>query len=40
MTKRAEKITWYLKRLELLDPESDKYQEIYNEYKAYINRKI
>lgn len=37
MTKRAEKIIEYKARLDRLNPESDKYDELYSDYIKYLN---
>lgn len=37
MTKRAEKIIEYKDRLDRLNPESDKYDELYSDYLRYLN---
>ena len=37
MSKRAEKIAKYIKKLSMINEESDKYDEVYEEYRAYLN---
>lgn len=37
VTKRADKIIEYHKRLSMINEESDKYDEVYEEFKAYLN---
>lgn len=37
MTKRAERITEYLRRLAILEAkESDKYEEVYKQFREYL----
>lgn len=39
MTKRAEKITEYYRRLSILDEQSEKYEEVYSEFMKFLNSK-
>lgn len=39
MTKRAEKINEYYRRLSILDSESEKYEEVYKEFMKFLNNK-